>query len=162
MINLKTIEGLDYIRNDKNGLKIGAHGQVDNTVKSPGVKEEYKLLAAATHSVSLHISVTWQQLEVTLLRTCVAGLQVSPQYRRSMVCLRRGGKYCSALAGDNRYHSIFGAVGSSRADDVSDDVGFPHIRARFGRVASLVSIRHSSGLGALDADITNHEAESPC
>jgi len=27
-----------------------------------------------------------------------------------IVCLLKGGKICSALAGDNRYHSLFGAA----------------------------------------------------
>ena len=27
-----------------------------------------------------------------------------------IVCLRKGGKTCNALAGDNRYHSVFGAA----------------------------------------------------
>ena len=52
VINIKTIEGLDYIKKDAKGLKIGALAKLADIAGSPEVKGEYKLLAEATYSVA--------------------------------------------------------------------------------------------------------------
>ncbi len=70
-----------------------------------------------------------------------------------IVCLRKGGKFCSALAGDNRYHSIFGAAGLA---DTSAKLG----RVRKGCFAvnpSDIAI----ALVALDARIVTTKRDLP-
>ena len=52
LINIKSIEGLDYIKKDGKGLKIGALAKLADIAASPVVKEEYKVLAEAAESVA--------------------------------------------------------------------------------------------------------------
>jgi FAD binding domain in molybdopterin dehydrogenase len=52
VINIKTINSLDYIRTDKTGLKIGALARLADIAGSPVVREEYKLIAEVSHSVA--------------------------------------------------------------------------------------------------------------
>lgn len=111
VINIKTIDGLDYIKNDEKGLAIGALAKLADIVKSPVVKEEYKLLAEAAHSVATPHIRNMATIGGNLAQDVRCWFYRYPhQIGGSMVCLRRGGKFCSALAGDNRYHSIFGAA----------------------------------------------------
>ncbi|MGB9627472.1 MAG: FAD binding domain-containing protein, partial [Thermodesulfobacteriota bacterium] len=52
LINIKTIPNLNYIKEDKKGLRIGALTLLSDIVKSPLIKERYKVLAEASHSVA--------------------------------------------------------------------------------------------------------------
>jgi len=111
LINIKTIEGLDYIKNDKKGLRIGALAGLTDIVKSSVVKEDYKLLADAAHSVATPLIRNMATIGGNLAQDLRCWFYRYPrQIGGPIVCLRKGGKFCSALAGDNRYHSIFGAA----------------------------------------------------
>jgi len=52
LINIKTIPGLDYIKEDNDGLKIGALTRLADIVDSPVVREAYPILADAAWSVA--------------------------------------------------------------------------------------------------------------
>ncbi|MBN1106321.1 MAG: FAD binding domain-containing protein, partial [Deltaproteobacteria bacterium] len=52
VINIKTIEGLDYIKKNAKGLRIGALARLADILRLPDIKEEYRLLAQAVHSVA--------------------------------------------------------------------------------------------------------------
>ena len=111
LINIKTINGLDYIRKDKKGLKIGALAKLADIAGSPEVKEEYKLLAEAVHSVARPQIRNMATIGGNLAQDVRCWYYRYPtQIGGPITCLRKGGKICSALAGDNRYHSIFGAA----------------------------------------------------
>jgi xanthine dehydrogenase YagS FAD-binding subunit len=104
LVNLKTIPGLSYIREDRAGFRIGALTTLTEIEESPLAREKLLFLAEA------------------------AGEAASPQIRNSGTiggnvcqrpfcwyfrsasfhCLRKGGQICYAVAGDNRYHAIFG------------------------------------------------------
>ncbi|MBI4965793.1 MAG: FAD binding domain-containing protein [Desulfomonile tiedjei] len=119
VINIKPIAGLDHIRSEENGLTIGALAKLVDIVKSPVVKEEYELLAEAAYSVGTPHIRNMATIGGNLAQDVRCWFYRYPrQIGGPMVCLRRGGKFCSALAGDNRYHSIFGAAGF--ADSPSD------------------------------------------
>ena len=47
IVNLKTVQGLDYIEEDEKGLKIGAAAKLGDIASSPLVKEGYNALADA-------------------------------------------------------------------------------------------------------------------
>ncbi len=83
MINVKTIDGLDYLKHDDNGLTIGALARLADIVKSPVVKEEYKLLAERCTPWRLPISVTWPLLGATLPGRPVLVLPVPSPIRRT-------------------------------------------------------------------------------
>jgi len=114
VINIKTIESLNHIRNDEKGLTIGALAKLSDIAKLPVVREEYKLLAEAAHSVATPHIRNMATVGGNLAQDVRCWFYRYPrQIGGLMVCLRRGGKFCSALAGDNRHHSIFGAAALS-------------------------------------------------
>jgi len=111
VINIKTIDGLNYIKADKNGLKIGALTTLAEISHSPEVKEEYKLLADAAYSVASPHIRNMATIGGNLAQDVRCWYYRYPhQVGDAIKCLRKGGKICSALPGDNRYHSIFGAA----------------------------------------------------
>jgi NADPH-dependent glutamate synthase beta subunit-like oxidoreductase len=111
VVNIKTIDGLDYIKKGKNGIRIGALAKLADVAKSPAVKEEYKLLAEAAYSVATPHIRNMATIGGNLAQDVRCWYYRYPhQIGGPIVCLRKGGKTCNALLGDNRYHSIFGAA----------------------------------------------------
>lgn len=111
VINLKTIEDLDYIRNDKKNIAIGALTRLADIIKHPVVTKDYALLEQAVRSVGTPLLRNMATIGGNLAQDVRCWFYRYPrQIGGPMVCLRKGGKFCSALAGDNRYHSIFGAA----------------------------------------------------
>ena len=111
LINIKTIKSLDYIRKDKKGITIGALAKLADIAESPDVKEEFKLLAEAVHSVATPQIRNVATIGGNLAQDVRCWYYRYPaQIGGPITCLRKGGKICNALAGDNRYHSIFGAA----------------------------------------------------
>jgi NADPH-dependent glutamate synthase beta subunit-like oxidoreductase len=111
IINIKTVSGLSYVKQTEKGLKIGALTRLADIVKSSAIKKNYGLLWEAARSVATpHIR-----------NMCTIGGNLAQHIRcwyyryphqigGPIQCLRKGGKICNALAGDHRYHSIFGAA----------------------------------------------------
>jgi NADPH-dependent glutamate synthase beta subunit-like oxidoreductase len=111
VIDLKTIEGLDYIKKDGKGLKIGALTKLADVAKSSAVREEYKLLAEAAYSVASPHVRNMATIGGNLAQEVRCWYYRYPRHIGGpIVCLRKGGKICAALPGDNRYHSLFGAA----------------------------------------------------
>ena len=111
VINLKNIEGLNYIKRDGKGLSIGALTKLSDIVASPEVNETYGLLSQAAYSVASPHIRNMATLGGNLAQDVRCWYYRYPaQIGGPIVCLRKGGKFCSALAGDNRYHSLFGAA----------------------------------------------------
>jgi NADPH-dependent glutamate synthase beta subunit-like oxidoreductase len=111
VIDIKTVEGLDYIKKDKGGLKIGALTKLAKIAKSPDVAAEYKLLADAVYSVATPHVRNMATIGGNLAQDVRCWYYRYPRHIGGpIVCLRKGGKICAALPGDNRYHSLFGAA----------------------------------------------------
>jgi xanthine dehydrogenase YagS FAD-binding subunit len=118
IVNLKTIEGLDYIKEESGMLKIGALTRLEDIAENETVKSKYTALAeAAAKTASVHL----REMGTIGGNIC--------QYNRCWYfrnpdnkfnCVRKGGSMCYAMAGDNRYHSIFGAVKACLAVHPSD------------------------------------------
>jgi NADPH-dependent glutamate synthase beta subunit-like oxidoreductase len=114
LVNIKTIPGLDYIKAGKRGLRIGALARLADIVKSPEIRREYALLAEAAHSVATPNLRNVATLGGNLAQDVRCWYYRYPQQIGGPItCLRKGGKICNALVGDNRYHSIFGAAAAS-------------------------------------------------
>jgi NADPH-dependent glutamate synthase beta subunit-like oxidoreductase len=111
LINIKGIRGLDYIKAGNRGLKIGALTKLADIVQSPAIRQDYPLLAQAVHSVAGPNLRNMATVGGNLAQDVRCWYYRYPQHIGGpIVCLRKGGKICNALAGDNRYHSIFGAA----------------------------------------------------
>jgi len=118
VINLKTVPGLDYIKEEGGLLKIGALTKLHDIAGNPVVNSRYTALAQAAARVGTpHIR------EMGTLAGNLCQLTRCWYFRKEdnrFYCLRKGGKTCYAISGDNRYHSIFGAVKACLAVNPSD------------------------------------------
>jgi len=118
LVNIKTINDLDYIREEAGMLRIGALTRLEDIAKSDVVGTKYTALAEAAHrTASPHIR------EMGTIGGNICQLTRCWYFRNPdnrFNCLRKGGRKCYAMAGDNRYHSIFGAVKRCLAVNPSD------------------------------------------
>ena len=111
VINIKNIPGLDFIKATGRGLRIGALTTLADVVNCPAVKQDYPLLAEAAHSVASPNLRNMATVGGNLAQDVRCWYYRYPQQIGGpIVCLRKGGRTCSALAGDHRYHSVFGAA----------------------------------------------------
>ncbi|MDP2644276.1 MAG: FAD binding domain-containing protein [Desulfobacterales bacterium] len=109
LINIKTIAGLNYIRADSAGVRIGALTRLSEIAASPAVSARHEGLARAARSVATP--------EIRNMGTLGGNLcqQVRCWYYRyphhlggRIICYRKGQGTCPAIIGDNRYHAIMG------------------------------------------------------
>lgn len=118
LVNIKSISDLDYIKEESGMLKIGALTRLEDIAKSDVVRSKYTALAEAAHrTASPHIR------EMGTIGGNICQLTRCWYFRNPdnrFNCLRKGGRTCYAMAGDNRYHSIFGAVKRCLAVNPSD------------------------------------------
>lgn len=118
VINLKTVPNLDFIEEKKGLLKIGAATRLADIAADPTLQKKYTALAQAASRVATpHIR------DMGTLGGNIAQLHRCWYFRKPenrFDCKRKGGSKCFAMAGDNRYHSIFGAVAGCIAVNPSD------------------------------------------
>jgi len=109
IVNIKTVPDLDYIREEGNTLKIGALTMLEDIAKNEVVNGKYTVLAEAAHrTASPHIR-EMGTIAGNICQSTRCWYYWSPNNR--FHCMRKGDSgVCYALVGDNRYHSIFGAV----------------------------------------------------
>jgi xanthine dehydrogenase YagS FAD-binding subunit len=107
LINIKSIQGLDFVKEEKDKLRIGAMTRLHDLSVNETVKSRYTALAeAAGRTASPNIRQMGtiggnicQDIRCWFYRAANNRFQ----------CLRKGGGRCYAIKGDSRFHSIFGA-----------------------------------------------------
>jgi xanthine dehydrogenase YagS FAD-binding subunit len=118
VVNLKSIPDLDYIREEGGVLKIGALARLEDIAKNDTVHRRYTALAEGAHRTATpHIR------EMGTIAGNICQLNRCWYFRNPdnrFYCYRKGGKSCFAMVGENRYHSIFGAVNYCVAVNPSD------------------------------------------
>lgn len=109
LVNIKTIPGLRYIKEEDNLLKIGALTLLKDIANNEIVKEKFTGLAEAAHkAASPHIR-EMGTIGGNICQSNRCWYFWSPGNR--FKCMRKGdSRVCYATVGDNRYHSIFGAT----------------------------------------------------
>ena len=122
LISLKTLQQLQYIREDNGYLRVGALARLRDIASNPIVREKYPALAQSARAVA--------SPQIRIMGTIAGNLCQDIRcwyYRASknyFYCLRKKnakkGSVCYAVAGDHRYHSIFGAVNRCIAVNPSD------------------------------------------
>ncbi|HSW40079.1 MAG TPA: FAD binding domain-containing protein, partial [Acidobacteriota bacterium] len=106
LINVKTIPGLDFIREENGGLLIGALATLEDIAADSRIRNGYTALAeAAGRTASPHLRAMGT-IAGNLCQDIRCWYYRNPDNR--FPCLRKGGGRCYAIEGDNRYHSIFG------------------------------------------------------
>jgi xanthine dehydrogenase YagS FAD-binding subunit len=107
IINIKNIGGLDYIREDVEGLRIGALARLTDMVESPLLNKDYRALAEAARSIASPQIRNMATLGGNLCQDVRCWYYRYPhQIGETMQCLRKGSGPCLAVRGDNRYHAI--------------------------------------------------------
>ncbi|MBA7484931.1 Aldehyde oxidoreductase FAD-binding subunit PaoB [subsurface metagenome] len=144
LVNIKTISGLDSIKEEGGMLKIGALVKLADIAASATVKANYAALAEAARKVATP--------ELRNMGTIGGNIcqQVRCWYYRAEFnafnCLRKNpAGVCQALIGDNRYHSIFGAMNGCIAVNPSDTAP-----ALIAFDAKIVTSKNSAGYSAED------------
>jgi len=108
LIDIKGIKDLNYIKEQKNSLKIGATTTLNEIASSNLIRGKYPLLAQAASQVGVP--------QIRNVGTLGGNLCQRPRcwyFRRALFknCLRKGGGNCYAADGENQYHAIVGNSG---------------------------------------------------
>jgi xanthine dehydrogenase YagS FAD-binding subunit len=121
IVNLKTISGLKYLKAAPEGLKIGALTSLTEIAESSLIRKKYTALHQAA---LLAASPLLRNLGTLAGNICQENRCWYYRYPKKLGgrinCVRKGGQKCLAVAGDHRYHSIFGAVNKCIAVHPSD------------------------------------------
>ncbi len=107
LVNIKTIPGLAYIKEDAEGLKIGTLSTIHDIETSAAIRAKYSILAEAAHSVAAPQLRNMSTVGGNLCQEVSCWYyRMPPVTGRSFFCQRKGGKQCYAVTGDNTYHAI--------------------------------------------------------
>lgn len=121
IINLKSIAGLIYIKEGTKELKIGALTTLTDIAESALVKKNCTALANAARRTASPLLRNLGTLAGNICQENRCWYFRYPDKLGGRIdCARKGGKKCPAVQGDNRYHSIFGAVNKCIAVNPSD------------------------------------------
>jgi xanthine dehydrogenase YagS FAD-binding subunit len=118
IINLKTIPNLDYIKEDGEGLKLGALAKLHDIAFSSVVLAKWPALAQAARLVA-----KWQIRNMGTIGGNICCKKRCWYYRSTwnkFQCVLNGGTGCPAVAGNHRYESVFGATNGCYAVNPND------------------------------------------
>lgn len=111
LVSLKGIEGLDGIKEEADGLHIGAMTKLTTLVESDVIKEKVPMLAEAAHSVATPLIRNIGTIGGNICQDVRCWFYRYPhEIGGRLDCARKGGETCYGILGDNRYHSIFGGM----------------------------------------------------
>src|SRR5262245_49861473 len=103
VINLRSIAGLDQIKDEAGGAKIGPLVTLATIGEHPGLLSKYTALAIAASHVATP--------QIRNMATLGGNLLQRPRcwyFRNQMFpCRKKGGEQCFAQEGENQYHAIF-------------------------------------------------------
>ena len=111
IVNLKSIPGLCHIREEEDGLHIGALVPLREIAQSPLVQNVCPAAAQAAASVASPLIRNSATLGGNLFQEVRCWYYRCPsQNGGAVMCARKGGERCYAAVGESRYHSIFGGT----------------------------------------------------
>jgi xanthine dehydrogenase YagS FAD-binding subunit len=104
VINLKTISGLNYIKEERGGFRIGALATLAEIEEHPSTREKLLILSEAAGEAA--------SPQIRNAGTIAGNICQRPfcWYFRSsnFNCLRKGGQLCYTVTGDGRFHAVLG------------------------------------------------------
>jgi xanthine dehydrogenase YagS FAD-binding subunit len=104
VVNLKTIPGLNAIREERGGFRIGALATLSEVEEHRGIREKLLILSEAAAEAA--------SPQIRNAGTLAGNICQRPfcWYFRSshFNCLRKGGQLCYTVTGDGRFHAILG------------------------------------------------------
>ncbi|GAG12542.1 unnamed protein product, partial [marine sediment metagenome] len=112
LVNIKTIPGLDYIREGDGEVRIGATTKLALIARSSIINGNYGLLAQSAESVG---TPEIRQMGTIGGNLCQDNRCWYYRYPHTLggriLCFGKGKGPCHAIKGDNRYHAILGGKG---------------------------------------------------
>jgi NADPH-dependent glutamate synthase beta subunit-like oxidoreductase/CO/xanthine dehydrogenase FAD-binding subunit len=166
LVNIKTISGLDYIREEGKILRLGALTRLEDIARDKTVKDKCAILAeAARKTASPHIR-EMGTIGGNICQSNRCWYYWVPDNR--FYCMRKGGRVCYALTGDGRYHSIFGGTrvnGTPCATDCPASVDIPSYlsKIRDGDLAGAARILlNFNPIPAITGRVCPHFCEGEC
>ncbi|MFC1506390.1 FAD binding domain-containing protein [Thermoproteota archaeon] len=102
VVNIKNIPGLNEIKEDEEGLKIGPLVTLSEIEKSGTIKSKYEVLSEAVASSATPAIRNM----ATAAGSICQHVRCWYYLKSDFFCFRKGGPICFAATGDNRYHSI--------------------------------------------------------
>jgi xanthine dehydrogenase YagS FAD-binding subunit len=104
LINLKTIPGLEFIKEERGGFRVGALTKLVDIEEHPAIREKLLILSSAAGEAA--------SPQIRNAGTIAGNICQRPfcWYFRSsnFNCLRKGGQVCYTVTGDGRFHAILG------------------------------------------------------
>jgi xanthine dehydrogenase YagS FAD-binding subunit len=104
LIDLTTVPGLDTISVGADGARIGATATLTDVAVHPDLQQQFPLLTQATLSIASPL--------IRNFGTLGGNINQRPRcwfFRgEGFNCYKKGGDFCFAVTGDNRYHAIIG------------------------------------------------------
>lgn len=111
VVNLKKLAELQKLENLEDGLHIGAAVTLSEIAENASVKGEWSALADAARSVATPNLRNTATIGGNLCQDIRCWYYRYPEVLGGKInCARKEGHLCSAMMGENRYHSIFGAA----------------------------------------------------
>ncbi len=111
VVNLKKLPELNKLEEEKDGLHIGAAITLREIAENHRVKEKWAALADAARSVATPNLRNTATIGGNLCQDIRCWYYRYPDILGGRInCARKEGHLCSAMMGENRYHSIFGAA----------------------------------------------------
>ncbi len=109
LVNIKSIPELDRIKEDSQGLRIGALTKLDHVASSPAIKAGYRALSEAAGSVASPEIRSMGTIGGNLCQDVRCWYYRYPHHMGGrLLCYRKGSGPCLAVKGDHRYHAIMG------------------------------------------------------
>jgi len=166
IVNIKTIPGLDYIKEEGKTLRLGALTRLEDIAKDRTVKGKCAIVAeAARRTASPHVR-EMGTIGGNICQSNRCWYYWVPDNR--FYCMRKGGGVCYALTGDARYHSIFGGTrvnGTPCSTDCPAGVDVPSYlsKIRDGDLAGAARILlNFNPLPAITGRVCPHFCEGEC
>jgi NADPH-dependent glutamate synthase beta subunit-like oxidoreductase/CO/xanthine dehydrogenase FAD-binding subunit len=166
LIDLKAVPGVGQIAADGKRLRLGALATLDQVATHPAVLEGWPALAAAARAVA--------SSQIRNMATVGGNICQEPRcwyYRypeNRFFCSRKGGNGCPAVAGENRYHSVFGAMRAIAAPCGRDCPAGIDIAAylslvrRGDRDGAAALVLEQNPLPAITGRVCPHSCEMGC
>ncbi len=102
VINLKSVPGLDTVREDSGNIRVGPLVKLSDLAEHPLLWSNFRAVVEAAVSVG--------SVQIRNAGTVAGNLCQRPRCwyfrHRDYPCLQKGGATCFAVAGENRYHAI--------------------------------------------------------
>ncbi|HUL29163.1 MAG TPA: xanthine dehydrogenase family protein subunit M [Thermodesulfobacteriota bacterium] len=138
LVNIKNIPSMEGIKENSEGLEIGALARINEIERSAILKETYPLLHEAAHSIGSPQIRNMATLGGNLCQQVRCWYyRRSPRTGISFICRRKKeSSPCYAINGENEYHAIFGESGCVAVSPSDMATGLFALDARINTISS--------------------------